>query len=223
MLDPLAGGEHADGVRRSALEDSRGRMPPTLARSIVPRPRRGARLRSIVLGLLGPQVVRRGLRSVPPVTTDIREARTHDADTLLAFMRWFNESQGYPFDEESARQTVLELLGSASLGRIWLIVADGSSVGYLVLTFGYSLEYGGRDAFVDELFVEPSARGRGLARDALSFALSEASRLGVHAVHLEVERNNSSAHALYESLGFVGNDRQLLTHRVARRLTRQSS
>lgn len=154
---------------------------------------------------------------------DFREAQADDADTLLAFMRQFNASQGYPFEESSARPTLLELLASPSLGRIWLILADQALVGYIVLTFGFSLEYGGRDAFVDEFFVEPRARGRGLGRGALSFALSEASRLGVHAVHLEVERINCSAHALYHSVGFVGNDRQLLTHRVARRPTRRCS
>lgn len=145
----------------------------------------------------------------------MREVTTQDSDTLLGFMRRFNASQGYPFDDASARKILVTLLGSPSLGRVWLVEAAGSAVGYLVLTFGFSFEYGGRDAFVDEFFIEPGSRGRGLGRDALSFALREAERLGVHAVHLEVERSNTSAHGLYHALGFAGNDRQLLTRRAA--------
>jgi GNAT superfamily N-acetyltransferase len=145
-----------------------------------------------------------------------REAEASDAATLLVFMREFNASQGYPFEQAAAKRALVELLASPSQGRIWLIELDGTPAGYLALTFGFSLEYGGRDAFVDEFFVDPGARGRGLGRAALSFALAEAARLGVYAVHLEVERGNRSAHALYESVGFVGNDRRLLTHRVER-------
>ena len=37
----------------------------------------------------------------------------------------------------------------------------------VVLTLGWSLEYHGRDAFVDELFIAPSCRGRGLSKLAL--------------------------------------------------------
>jgi ribosomal protein S18 acetylase RimI-like enzyme len=49
---------------------------------------------------------------------------------------------------------------------------------------------------------------------ALSFVIGEASRLGVQAVHLEVERANPSAEQLYRSLGFESNDRRLLTKRL---------
>jgi GNAT superfamily N-acetyltransferase len=163
--------------------------------------------------------IRAGLRLVVLVKLAFREARAEDADTLVAFLRKFNASQGYPFEETSARRTLLELLTSPSLGKVWLIVADGAPVGYLVLSFGFSLEYGGRDAFVDEFFVESRARGRGIGRAALTFALNEASRLGIHAVHLEVERMNAAAHALYESVGFAGGERELLTYTVARRRT----
>jgi GNAT superfamily N-acetyltransferase len=154
------------------------------------------------------------------VSLDFREADARDAAILLALMRDFNASQGYSFEPGSAQRALLELLASPSQGRMWLIEVDGVPSGYLALTFGFSLEYGGRDAFVDEFFVHPSARGRGLGRAALSFALAEAARLGIHAVHLEVERGNRSAHALYESLGFIGNQRRLLTHRVERAPTR---
>jgi ribosomal protein S18 acetylase RimI-like enzyme len=149
---------------------------------------------------------------MPP---EFREAGPDDVETLLGMLRAFNASQTYPFDEAVARRALIELLGSAALGRVWLIVAAGAPVGYLALTLGHSLEYGGRDAFLDELFVEPGSRRRGLGRAALEFGLAQAAALGVRAVHLEVERGNESARALYRSLGFQDKDRQLLTRRLS--------
>lgn len=153
------------------------------------------------------------------MTPEFRAAQSTDAETLLAFMREFNASQEYPFEAPAARRALLELLGSPALGRVWLIVAEGAPVGYVALTLGFSLEYGGRDAFIDELFLRPPFRRRGFGKAALSFALAEASRLGVQAVHLEVERANPAAHGLYLSLGFVSKNRQLLTRQLTRRST----
>ncbi len=148
------------------------------------------------------------------MNADFREARPEDVETLLLFQREFAAAHGYAAEESTARRTLLELLGDASLGRLWLIVAGGSPVGYVVLTLGFSLEHGGRDAILDELFVAPRARGQGLGRTAVSFVLAEAARLGARSVHLEVERSKPSAQRLYRSLGFEGNDRQLLTVRL---------
>ena len=145
---------------------------------------------------------------------ELRAARPEDATGLLAFMREFNALQTYSFDEPGIRRALAELLSAPELGRIWLIAEAGAAVGYVVLTFGYSLEHGGRDALIDELFVASHARGRGLGRAAVVLALEQAATLGVNAVHLEVERTNPSAHALYRSLGFAGNDRQLLTRKL---------
>jgi len=150
-----------------------------------------------------------------PSAPDFREARPDDIPRVLPLLRAFNQSQDYPFDEALARRTLDELLASPSVGRLWLIgTADDPYQGYLALMFGFSLEYGGRDAFVDELYLEPRARSRGWGRAALAYAIEQAPRLGVRAIHLEVERANPSAHGLYASVGFASNDRQLLTRRI---------
>jgi GNAT superfamily N-acetyltransferase len=143
----------------------------------------------------------------------IDEARLGDAEAILTLMERFYAGETYPFDPASARAALLPLLGDPSKGRVFLLSEDGVAVGYAVLTLGWSLEYHGLDAFVDELFVVPSRRGQGLASRALD-RLEEACReLGVRALHLEVERGNRTALSLYEGRGFRDNDRQLLTKR----------
>jgi ribosomal protein S18 acetylase RimI-like enzyme len=116
-----------------------------------------------------------------------------------------------PLDRAVARAAFQELLADPALGRVWILTDRGQPAGYGVLTFGYSLEYGGRDAFVDDLFVRPGHRDRGLGSAGLE-AMIEASRQHrVRAVHLEVGFDNAGAQALYARFGFVDHGRQLLT------------
>ena len=51
----------------------------------------------------------------------------------------------------------------------------------------YSVEHGGRDGFLDDFYLAPEARGRGLGRQALEALEREAQALGIRVLHLEVE------------------------------------
>jgi GNAT superfamily N-acetyltransferase len=92
---------------------------------------------------------------------------------------------------------------------------DGAAAGYVVLTFGYSLEFNGHDAFVDELYVEEGHRGKGLGGLAVRLAEDTCRTMGVRALHLEVDRENHRARAVYEKAGFEDRDNHLLTKRLA--------
>ena len=70
-----------------------------------------------------------------------RLARDSDADLLLEFMRAYYAFDGHGFDLEKARMALTGLLRDDSLGRAWLILDGDAAVGYVVLCFGYSLEW----------------------------------------------------------------------------------
>ncbi len=129
-------------------------------------------------------------------------------------MRRFYAEEGYPFSEPDARDAVIRVVENDRFGRIWIAQADQGSLGYLVLTFGYSLEHHGVVAFVDELFVLADARGRGLGTSALALAEAECRMLGVRTLQLEVERDNLPAQELYRRAGFKDHGRFLLTKRL---------
>ena len=146
--------------------------------------------------------------------TSFRAAETSDADTLLAMMRELYAHDRAPFDEPSARAALSQLLAEESYGLAYLILLGGEVAGYLVLTFGFSLEFGGRDAFVDEIFVREEFRGRGAGTRALRFAEDVCRGRGVRALNLEVERANAGAQALYRRLGFGDRGYRLMTRRL---------
>ena len=142
-------------------------------------------------------------------------ATAPDVELLTALMRELYAHDRTAFDEREARRALELIIGDHTLGGVWLIACGGEAVGYLALTLGFSLEFHGRDAFIDELFVREEHRGRGVGRRALAFAAEACRALGVRALHLEVERANMPARGLYKSFGFVDHDRHLMTKRIA--------
>ena len=142
---------------------------------------------------------------------ELREAGPHDRDLLLSFIRGLYSAEHIAFDEVRVEAALAGLLADTALGRVWMIERDGRPVGYAVLTVGYSLEFGGRFALLDELFLLEEHRGSGLGRRALARIAEACRKLGLVAVRLEVERANRVARELYRKVGFEAHDRDLMT------------
>ena len=88
--------------------------------------------------------------------------------------------------------------------------------GYIMVTFGFDLEFGGRQATITELYVRPEHRGKGLGRMALGYVEEFVRRRGVQALELQVTRGNSRAYDFYTSCGFQGYDRIPMSKRLKR-------
>ena len=138
-------------------------------------------------------------------------AEAADIELLVVFMRDFYEHEALQFDEPAVCHALQQLLANPFLGRVFLLEFDGEKAGYTVLTFGFSLEFHGRDAFVDELYIVASHRGHGIGKQALNFLAEICRTEGLAALHLEVERANLIAQEVYRKQGFKDHDRYLLT------------
>ncbi len=145
----------------------------------------------------------------------LKPARPVDIDVLLPFMREYCEFDRIQYDAGRARRTMLALLEDPRLGRTWFIQDGDQTCGYLALCYGYSLELGGRDGYVDELYLREAFRGSGLGTRALEAACQAAQAEGICALYLEVRQDNVEAQRYYERLGFERRDRYYL---LARRL-----
>lgn len=143
--------------------------------------------------------------------TNFQIAQIEDIPLILGMMERFYQIDGYPFQEAKNRRNLEQFLSHPALGRLWLIRVGEDPAGYIVLAYGFSFEYGGRDAFIDEFFIEASFRDRGIGRFTLEFIAEEAKTLGVHAIHLEVENHNEKGKRLYAKQGFLGKERAMLT------------
>lgn len=125
-----------------------------------------------------------------------------DAGILLQFMGAYYAFDGHGLDEEKSRGALMALLRDANLGQAWLILDGDVPVGYVVLCFGYSLEWLGRDAFIDEFYLRVEYRGRGWGRRTMAFVEDAARSAGIRTLHLEVVQRNTTALQVYRHLGF---------------------
>lgn len=145
---------------------------------------------------------------------NLKVAAKKEVPEILTMMEQFNAIDNYPFDKSMAIRNILDFLSDTNLGRIWLIQNENTIIGYVVLAFGYSFEHGGRDAFIDELFLKIEYRRMGIGGLVMDFISKEASKLGVKVIHLEVEQHNDGAVKLYIDKGFKNNGRILLSKKV---------
>lgn len=141
----------------------------------------------------------------------LRPVRHGELPELLDMLRRFYVEDRIPLDEPRVRRGLEQLLADAALGAVLFAEAKGERVGYLVLGWCFSIEQGGRHVLVDELYLEPAARGRGLGSTLLAAACDWARGQGAEVARLEVNRHNPRAKALYLRHGFRDDDRDILS------------
>ena len=147
--------------------------------------------------------------------SELRKASPNDLGQLVDLMAEFYAEAGYPLNRTLAADAFAAVISDERLGYVWLIQAGGADAGYVVVTLTFSMEYGGRSAFVDDLYIRAAFRGRGVGTRILTEVRGFCLGLGVRAMHLEVGRDNAAAQTVYRKIGFAGTDRELLTLRLA--------
>ncbi|MDF5722539.1 MAG: GNAT family N-acetyltransferase [Rhizonema sp. PD37] len=134
-----------------------------------------------------------------------------DFAILIELVKEFHENEHLPFDKQADSIVLEEILTNNSLGQVCLIQQFNEVIGYIIITLGYSLEYGGRDAFIDEFYLRPNYRGQGIGTKTLEFIEGACLALGVKALHLEVDFDNANAQRLYHRVGYKKHERYLMT------------
>ncbi|AWI08648.1 GNAT family N-acetyltransferase [Ereboglobus luteus] len=143
------------------------------------------------------------------------EAGADDEGALFELIEAFYMEDQIELRPGPVRTALRALLREPQLGRVFLLKnssAPGSAPGgYVVVVFWHSLEFGGRVALLDELYLAPAARGRGLAPRTLDMVGDWARREGAVAVRLEVNHHNKRAMEIYLKAGFKDDKRDILT------------
>ena len=129
----------------------------------------------------------------------IRRAEPDDAGAILGLVEEFYLIDGHVFDRDVVVRGLTPLLESDDHGVVLL-----EDAAYAVVTWSYSLESGGQDALVDELFVRHTGQGTGAA--LMEAVFDEARARGITKVFLETESANSAARRFYERIGFQVDD-----------------
>lgn len=129
-------------------------------------------------------------------------ATLDDLPTLLAMMPGVYVYDGEMPDVERWAAAAAELIQHPDLGRLWLILLDGQTIGYLAATYGFSLEFYGRGIVIDELLVAEGYRSQGIGRQAIEFVEDFARSQGLHSLTLDVDIANIRGQRFYQARGF---------------------
>lgn len=146
------------------------------------------------------------------IDIDLRPAHPDEVDHLVAYSRAMNAEDGHPVDSR-AEAAMVVLLSRPELGQALMIEHDDKIVGSIILCFGFSIEFGGVDAIIDEFYVEPNYRGRGIGRAAMDALEDWAERSSIVALHLEVMADNP-AYQLYRRQGYVDRESRFMSKRL---------
>ena len=135
-----------------------------------------------------------------------------DLDSILLLMKKMQGADPWsePFDESIVRFNLTELLQNPVYGIACLVWEAGHPIAYLVICFDYSLEYRGKGAWIDELFVEAAHRGQGIGTRFLDLAETLSREHHAQFLHLEVSHSNPAIE-LYRRRGYVDHARHLMS------------
>jgi GNAT superfamily N-acetyltransferase len=135
-----------------------------------------------------------------------------DEAAILSLARAFHAEDGHPLSVQGER-ALGHLLTDQTHGLVFKIEGTSGLIGYAVLCFGYSVELGGRDVFLDDFYIIPSERGHGVGHSVMDALISFSREIGCTALHLEVVAGNR-AEIFYRRLGFRDRDSAFLSLRL---------
>lgn len=135
--------------------------------------------------------------SQPPIEPATERDVDRITDLFVADMR----DLGTRPERAAMREVVVRML--ADPGTILRVIrVDGRVAGVLAANEFLSLKYPGRALWIEEVYVDPEFRRRGLARTMVDQFLDWAWDQGYAGVDLEAYRMNTAASILYRSVGF---------------------
>ncbi len=129
-------------------------------------------------------------------------ANTEHFERLAALIDAFHEETGLTTTAQSRADAIGPLLEGSPLGVAYLIGPPRAPIGYIVLSFGWSIEFGGMDGVIDEIYIRPGVRGRGIATEVLLTLPKALADAGLKALHLEVDIKDEDTQRLYQRSGF---------------------
>jgi len=136
-------------------------------------------------------------------------AKPDDLDKVLTLVAAFHEEMEITSSEDSRRAAIEPLLNGIPYGAVYLAGPTRAPIGYIVVTFSWSVEFGGMDASIDELYIRPPVRKRGIATEVLIALPKTLAEAGITALHLEVDREDKDTHRLYARTRFQAHDRYM--------------
>lgn len=128
-----------------------------------------------------------------------------DIDKLVQLFDQYMMFYGQPSDQERYKSYLVERLTNNE-ATIYIALNDASeSIGFVLNYTSFSSVSLGRVVVLNDLYVVPSERKKGVAKALIDCSIKLAKDTGAVRVDLSTAKTNTNAQALYEQLGFQKN------------------
>jgi len=147
------------------------------------------------------------------IDIDFRVAQFIDIDPLMELVEEFYQFDKITFDERVIK-AFTALLSDEQLGLIWLICDRDRPIGYVAVTYFFSMEYHGRCGLVDELYIREAYRSQGIGNRVFIMLEDYLKSQSMRSLSLVVDFWNDKAEALYTKIGFRREKRHLMVKHI---------
>jgi len=134
--------------------------------------------------------------------TQLTLARTENADLLCRLLTDSHAERGLDLSPEARRAALLPLLEGSHHGVAYLIGPVRAPIGFAILGFGWSLTLGGLTGTVDEIYIRPGVRGRGIGSEVLTSLPKALAGAGLVALHVDLGPGDARAERFFTRLRF---------------------
>jgi GNAT superfamily N-acetyltransferase len=132
---------------------------------------------------------------------EIRPARPDEVDELLPLMRAYGDFYESSPTDEGLIGMLRTLIGDASQGAVLIARKDRKAVGFAVLDWKWSSLKAARVGYLEDLFVDPDARGAGIADALIETCADRCRDLGMPAMLWLTAPDNHRAQSVYDRSG----------------------
>ena len=132
---------------------------------------------------------------------EIRPARTEEIEEMLPLIRSYCEFYETEPDDEGLRKMFEILINQPDQGAVFIARDDSRAVGFATLDWTWSSLKAARIGYLEDLFVDPEARGRGIADALIEVCADRCRELGMPAMQWLTAPENQRAQSVYNRMG----------------------
>jgi GNAT superfamily N-acetyltransferase len=132
---------------------------------------------------------------------EIRPARTDEIEEMLPLIRAYCEFYGTEPNDDGLRRMFETLITDPTQGVVFIARDEGTAVGFATLDWKWSSLKAARIGYLEDLFVDPEARGRGIADALIEVCAERCRELGMPAMAWQTAPDNHRAQQVYNRTG----------------------
>lgn len=135
--------------------------------------------------------------------TSLNPAGTQDIGVLLPMIETCHDELGLGFQPDVVQTALTPLLAGSQLGQVFLAGPRRAPIGYVALSYGWSLRQGGVCGVLDQIFVRPQVRRRGIGSSILSALPGQLRQAGIRSLAAEIDGTDDKVRRFLEKLRFT--------------------